>query len=42
VGDEISLLITDGSIKVGYQPLTAPDGWTHFEGYRIDQKNRKI
>jgi hypothetical protein len=24
-----------GSIRVGYTSSTAPNGWTHFEGYRI-------
>ena len=35
VGDEIQLRIVGNIIRVGYNSETAPDGWTHFEGYRI-------
>jgi hypothetical protein len=35
VGDEIRLRVRTGSIRVGYTSSTAPNGWTHFEGYRI-------
>jgi hypothetical protein len=35
VGDKISLKVISGSILVAYSPSLAPDGWTHFEGYRI-------
>jgi hypothetical protein len=35
VGDEISLRVVGNSIRVGYNAPLAPNGWTHFEGYRI-------
>ena len=35
VGDEMSLRVIVGPILVTYSSSLAPDGWTHFEGYRI-------
>ena len=35
VGDEMSMRVVVGSILVTYTSNTAPNGWTHFEGYRI-------
>jgi hypothetical protein len=35
VGDEMSLKVMGGNILVAYNSSAAPDGWTHFEGYRI-------
>ena len=35
VGDEMRLRVISGSIRVGYNSTDAPDGWTHFEGYRL-------
>jgi hypothetical protein len=35
VGDEIRLRVMANSIIVTYSSSLAPNGWTHFEGYRI-------
>jgi hypothetical protein len=35
VGDEIRLRVITNSIIVTYHSTSAPNGWTHFEGYRI-------
>jgi len=35
VGDEMRLRVIVGPILVTYNSTLAPNGWTHFEGYRI-------
>ena len=35
VGDEMTLRVIVGPIIITYSSSLAPNGWTHFEGFRI-------